>query len=76
MNGYCGAHGSSYRNDSKDATKDATPHTITVAVVRLEPVPPPEAPPGMSNVQDKLATELSESYALRRASKSLGRHRS
>ena len=37
----------SYRKDSNEATSDATPQTITVALVRFEPVPPPEAPPGI-----------------------------
>ena len=37
----------SYRKDSNDATRDATPQTITVALVRFEPVPLPEAPPGI-----------------------------
>ena len=41
----------SYRKDSTEATRDATPQTITVAMVRFEPVPPPDAPPGMSRSQ-------------------------
>ena len=41
---------SSYRKESREATKDATPQTITVAFVRLEPVPPPDPPPGMLKV--------------------------
>ena len=38
----------SYKKDSNEATRDATPQTMTVALVRFEPVPPPEAPPGIS----------------------------
>ena len=38
----------SYRKDSNEATREATPQTMTVALVRFEPVPPPEAPPGIS----------------------------
>ena len=40
-----------YRKDSNEATRDATPQTIIVALVRLEPVPPPDAPPGISRSQ-------------------------
>lgn len=54
---------SPYKKDSKEATKDAIPHTMTVALVRLEPVPPPEAPPGISKARQKAGTKLSESLA-------------
>ena len=40
----------SYKKDRSEATKDATPQTMTVAFVRFEPVPPPEAPPGISEI--------------------------
>lgn len=48
----------SYRKDSKEATRDATPQTITVALVRFEPVPPPDAPPGISRSQSSKLEEL------------------
>lgn len=52
---------SSYRKDNKEAIRDATPQTITVALVRFDPVPFPDAPPGMSKsrVRGKLASKLS-----------------
>lgn len=53
---------SPYRKESKEAIRDATPQTVTVALVRLEPVPPPDAPPDMSTragVRNESATELS-----------------
>ena len=44
------ARACSYKKDKNEATKDATPQTMTVAFVRFEPVPPPEAPPGISEM--------------------------
>ena len=43
-----------------EAIKEATPQTMMVALVRLEPVPCPEVPPGIlkactRNLQQKLA---------------------
>lgn len=39
---------STYKNDMRDATRDATPQTITVALVRLDPVPLPGVSSGIS----------------------------
>lgn len=44
----CWEGNSPYKKESNEATRDATPQTMTVALVRLAPVPPPDAPPGMS----------------------------
>ena len=38
---------SSYKKESREATNDATPQMMTVAFVRFEPVPLPDAPPGI-----------------------------
>lgn len=36
-----------HKNEINDAASEATPHTMTVALVRLDPVPPPEDFPGI-----------------------------
>ncbi len=51
----------SYRKDSNEATRDATPQTMTVALVSFEPVPPPDAPPGIPKIQ-KLGQGLKGSF--------------
>ncbi len=50
-----------YRKDSNEATRDATPQTIIVALVRLEPVPPPDAPPGISRSQCSSLEKIEDS---------------
>lgn len=37
----------SHNKEINDAAREATPQTMTVALVRLEPVPPPEDLPGI-----------------------------
>ena len=56
-----------YRKDSNEATRDATPQTMTVALVRLEPVPPPDAPPGISKYQPSRLDELEVARGLNRS---------
>ncbi|KAL8762527.1 MAG: hypothetical protein Q9184_001487 [Pyrenodesmia sp. 2 TL-2023] len=41
-------------SQSIKATKEATPHTMIVALVSFDPVPPPAAPSGMSWVQSEV----------------------
>ena len=47
-----------YKKDSNEATREATPQTMTVALVRFNPVPPPEAPPGISTSPRSRTEEL------------------
>lgn len=58
----------SYRKDTNEATRDATPQTMTVALVRFEPVPPPDAPPGISRSQRSNLEKLKLARRLNRGS--------
>lgn len=44
-----------HTKDMSDATNEATPQTMIVAVVSFEPVPPPDPPSGISRIKDVLA---------------------
>lgn len=41
-----------HKNDNSDAINDATPQTMIVAYVSFEPVPPRDAPSGISRIKD------------------------
>ena len=56
----------SYRKDSNEATRDAIPQTTTVALVSFEPVPPPDAPPGISRSQRSKLEEVKQAPGLGR----------
>ena len=55
--------------DTNEATREATPQTMTVALVRFEPVPPPDAPPGISRSQRSKREELKLARRLHRGFK-------
>ena len=59
----------SYKKDSNEATREATPQTMTVALVRFDPVPPPEAPPGILRSPRSRTDESKPAQGLKRGFK-------